>query len=779
MNSKLKINNMAAQKYICWFKEIGKEDIAQVGGKGANLGEMYNLGIPVPPGFVVTSSAYYYFIEENNLKEKIKEFLKIADKNDPASYEVASHKIKKLIMGAKIPKDLALEIMKAYLKLGYPKEVLVAVRSSATAEDLPTASFAGQQSTFLNVLGETNVLKKVHECWASLFEARAIFYREENDFEHLKVGLAVPVQKMVQSDVSGVMFTIDPITLEKNRILVEAVWGLGEMIVQGSATPDHYIVDKDNLEILSKHISDQTTMLVKIKGVNKEIKVPLNKRKKQKITDRQIIEVARIGKKLHQHYFFPQDCEWAVEDGKVYFVQTRPVTTIKETQRIEKEEEEVLSSQKIILTGSPASPGIASGPVKIIKTPREIGKIKDGEVLVTGMTTPDFVPAMKKASAIVTDKGGATSHAAIVSRELGVPCVVGTREATKILKDGRIITVNGKTGNIYEGGLVYGGKHKELTSSNGVSTVFTASKHQDFSSTKTATKIYVNLAEPELASEVAKRNVDGVGLLRAEFMLAEIGIHPKKMIEDRKQKVFINYLSTKLSIFCDQFQPRPVIYRATDFKTNEYRHLTGGKAYEPEEPNPMLGYRGAYRYLADPAVFALELEAIKKVRQKYKNLHLMIPFVHQPWELFEVKKRISTFGLFRSPSFKLYMMVEIPSNVILIEDFIKIGIDGVSIGSNDLTMLLLGVDRDNSDVSSIYDERDPAVLWALEKVIKTCHKYKITCSICGQAPSVYHELVDHLVEWGITSVSVNPDAIEVTREIVYKAENRLANKRRD
>ena len=764
---------MSAQKFIKWFSEIDKNDIPEVGGKGANLGEMVSFGIPVPPGFVVTAEAYFYFLQENELKLQIQKILLKVDKNDPYSYSIASEKIKKLILKGRIPKEVAFEIMTSYLTLGGGlKHSLVAVRSSATAEDLPTASFAGQQASFLNVQGEANVVLKVRECWASLFEPRAIFYREEKGFNHFKVGIAVPVQKMVQSQTSGVIFTIDPITHQKNRILIEAIYGLGELIVQGAVIPDRYIIDKNSLKILEKQISNQPLQLIKVGSSNKEVPVSKNLRDKQKITNRQIVELAKIGRRIHQHYFFPQDIEWAIEKNKIFILQTRPVTTVKEEQKGErvKERDEKKTAVKIraaILLGIPASPGIATGPVKIIRSSKEIGKVKKGDVLVTEMTTPDFVPAMKKVVAIITDKGGQTSHAAIVSRELGIPCIVGTEKATQILKNGQFVTVNGKTGEIYKGGIshiAYGICQKEENHK------LFAISHKPL---RTATKIYVNLAEQELAKEVATRNVDGVGLLRAEFMIAEIGVHPKKLIKERRQKLFISKLEEGMRTFCEHFSPRPVVYRTTDFKTNEYRNLTGGKAFEPEEPNPMMGFRGAYRYISDPEVFELELEAIKRVRKEFKNLWLMIPYVHLPWELAEVKKIIASKGLFRNPSFKLWMMVEIPSNVILLEDFIKIGIDGVSIGSNDLTMLILGIDRDNSEVAKIFNEQDPAVLWAIEKIIKTCHKYRVTSSICGQAPSMYPSLVEKLVEWGISSISVNPDAIDQVRETVYEAEKNV------
>jgi len=768
------------QKNILWFKEIDKEDIALVGGKGANLGEMASFDIPVPEGFVVTAKAYFDFLKENKLEFKIKDILEKINPQDPQSFSEVSQKIKKLILGGKISSQLAKEIIDSYLKLGgLLKNALVAIRSSATAEDLPTASFAGQQASFLNIKGEANVMEKVKECWASLFEPRAIFYRQEKGFDHLKVGLAVVVQKMVPAQISGVMFTCDPVTNQKNRIVIEAVWGLGEYIVQGKVTPDLYVLDKNSLEILEKQVAKQTIQLIKVGSLNKQSIVPKKLQNKRKLTDKQILELAKIGKKIHQHYFFPQDIEWTFYKGKFWIVQTRPVTTIEKG----KGKKEKVIKRKPILVGQGASPGLATGPVKIIFSAKEIGKINNGDVLVAPMTNPDFVPAMKKVVAIVTDRGGQTSHAAIVSRELGVPCVVGTEKATKVLKNGQIVTVNGTKGEVYEGGIINKIPNSNPPAGGQISNKFQIpnSKFTEIvtpspAMIKTATKVYVNLGEPELAKEIAQRNVDGVGLLRAEFMLAQIGVHPKKIIKDRKQKLFVDKLSSNISIFCENFYPRPVVYRATDFKTNEYRNLVGGKAFEPEEENPLLGFRGAFRYITNPEVFELELQAIKQVRKKYNNLWLMIPFCRTPQELQEVKKIVVGAGLIRSPSFKLWLMVEIPSNVLLLEEFVKVGIDGVSIGSNDLTMLILGVDRDNADLANVFNEMNPAVLWALEKTIKTCQKLKITSSICGQAPSSYPALLDKLVDWGITSISVNPDTIESTRLAIYEAERRKVKK---
>lgn len=760
------------QKLLVWFHEVDKEDVALVGGKGANLGEMVKAGFPVPTGFIVTSHAYFNFIKENNLITKIKHLLGTVNYDSSDSLSQVSIHIQKIIMQGNMSNELVKQIYSYYQKLSGPlKEALVAVRSSATAEDLPGASFAGQQETYLNVQGEANLILKIKAAWASLFNARAIFYRHEQHFDHFRVGIAVPVQKMVESEQSGIMFTLDPVTNDKSKIVIEAIFGLGEMIVQGAVTPDHYEVSKKDLSILIKDVAVQKKLLEKVGTKNKEVNIPKSKGEKQKINTNQIIELAKLGKMLEQHYYFPQDSEWAIEKGKIYIVQTRPITTInskvksQKSKVDEKKDNYTLDTKPytLLLKGDPASPGIATGLVKIIKSAKEIDKVKSGDVLVAPQTNPDFVPAMKKAVAIVTDSGGRTSHAAIVSRELGIPAIVGTGKGTQVLKNGQIITVNGIKGEVYKGGLP---AHQSITTSQ----QSLVNNHL-----KTKTHVYVNLAQPELAEKISKQNVDGVGLLRAEFMMAQIGVHPKKLIKDKKKDLFVKKLAEGLEAFCKPFGDRPVVYRTSDFKTNEYRNLIGGKDYEPMEPNPMLGYRGAYRYINDPEVFNLELEAIKLIRNKkeYKNLWMMIPFVRTVKELIEVKKLISAQGLYRSATFKLWMMVEIPANVILLDKFIYAGIDGISIGSNDLTMLVLGTDRDNSEVAKEFDERNEAVLWALERAITTARKHKITASICGQAPSLYPSLVEKLVEWGITSVSVSPDAIEHTREIVKECEKKL------
>ena len=753
---------MSSLPIVSFFKDIDKHDTPLVGGKGANLGEMTRAGFPVPNGFAITINAYDAFLQENDIARKIYDILKTTDVNDPTQLGSAGRDIQKMVINGQIPADVCKEIILAYKKLsGTFRHALVAVRSSATAEDAGTTSFAGQHASFLNIEGEANLLVSVKECWASLFTPRSIYYRVENKIKHESVKISVIVMKMVQSDVSGVMFSIDPTNNDKERIIIESVWGLGETIVQGSVIPDKYVVQKGTFDILSKEVSDQTVQLIKVKGQTKEIDVPKNIRDKQKITDEEIIKLAKISSKLQQHYYFPQDTEWAREKGELFIVQTRPVTTIAETTKIEKSEKgEFKISRAPIVSGAPASPGIGTGPVKILKSPKEIGKIQRGDVLVAPMTSPDYVPAMKKAAAIVTDQGGQTSHAAIVSRELGIPCVVGTKLATKILRDGSIVSVDGSTGQIFMGAL---NKIIKLESAK-------LTENKKNSKIKTATKVYVNLAEPERAKEISRLNVDGVGLLRAEFMIANIGIHPKEAIKNKAQGKFIDKLALDLEIFSKEFYPRQVIYRATDFKTNEYRSLPGGKAWEPIEPNPLLGFRGAYRYISNPEVFNLELQAITKVREKYDNLNLMIPFVRSPEELSKVRRIVASSGLFEKNSFKFLMMVEIPVNVIQIEDFIKVGIDGVSIGSNDLTMLIEGTDRDNAEVATEFNEMSPAVLWALKRVITKCNAAGVTSSICGQAPSEYEELVKKLVRWGVTSISVNPDAIGRVREIITEAE---------
>ncbi|MCL2475285.1 MAG: phosphoenolpyruvate synthase [Chloroflexi bacterium] len=745
-------------KTIVWFKEVGKNDIGVAGGKGANLGEMTRAGIPVPPGFIVTSQTYFEFIQQANLTEKLGSLLRVVDPDDSKTLNNISIEIKKMILTAEMPSDIAVSIKAAYKEMGQGR---VAVRSSATAEDLPEASFAGQQSTYLNIEGPDEVVSAVKRCWASLFEARAIYYREQHNFDHFSVGIAVPVQKMVQSEASGVAFTVEPITSNVDQIVIEAIYGLGEGLVSGEVKPDLFIINKEDGNVISRNIALQDTMLIRnpdITAQEMNIWAPVinSMREKQKISDTELQKLIKTVKGIEKHYGQPQDIEWAKEGSEIYILQTRPVTTIVEGG-VEKEEE---IDAPILLDGDAASPGLATGPVKIIHDPTQIDKVFEGDILVAEMTTPDFVPAMKRAAAIVTDKGGRTSHASIVSRELGIPCIVGTTEATKILKNGQIITVDGANGKAYNG------KVTRNVQSNAMADMVRANL-------VTKTKVYVNLAQPDLAERVAAKNVDGIGLMRAEFIVSAIGKHPKYMIKNGLQEEFISKLTEGLMSFAKAFYPRPVVYRTTDFKTNEYRDLLGGKEFEEYEENPMIGYRGASRYIADPDSFDMEIAAIKRCREKYDNLHVMIPFVRTVVEMKNVKTILEKKGLSRSENFKLWMMAEIPANVILIDEFIDVGIDGISIGSNDLTQLTLGIDRDSSRLADLFDERNPAVLKSLEKLITVCKERGITCGICGQAPSFYPDLTEKLVKWGVTSVSVSPDMIGTTREIIAKAEAKL------
>jgi len=758
---------MQTVHYIEWLKDIVRENVSLVGGKGANLGEIYKSN-PTPNGFVVTTKAYFDFLKENNLSNKINNLVGLIDFKNSESLVKASEQIKKEIIQSRISETLAKKIVSAYRLLGNVlSDPFVAVRSSSNIEDLKNVSFAGQMETFLNVKGDANLILKIKEVWASLFDSKALFYRHENKLDHFRIGSAVVIQKMVNSEMSGVIFTIDPVNRDKTKVIIEAIYGLGELLAKGEVTPDHYEVSKKGNVIVYKKVAEQQIMLKKKGFSNNKIRVSKEKCGKQKITDEQIVKLVALGKKLESHYGYPQDVEWAIEKNKIYILQTRPVTTKDALKGLSLHMQgETLSKEigskgyKLLLQGDPASPGIGMGRVNIIENAKEISKVKKGDVLVAQATNPDFVPAMKKAVAIVTEKGGRTSHAAIVSRELGVPAIVGAKNATKILKNGLLVTVNGTSGDVYKG--IYGIHSKTINKELEEPIV-------------TATKVYVNLSDPSLADRTALLPADGVGLLRAEFIMAQVGTHPKKMIRNGKSSVFVNMLSDSLEKFCRAFGERPVVYRTSDLKTNEYKNLIGGRAFEPHEENPMLGYRGAFRYINDPEVFNLELEAIKKVRfiRGCRNLWIMIPFVRTVKELIQVKRLISSSGLYRSESFKIWMMVEIPSNVIMLEKFINVGLDGVSIGSNDLTQLILGIDRDNSEIAHEFDEQSEAVLWAFERAIKMCGKYKITSSICGQAASMYPSLLEKLVKWGITSVSVSPDAVLATRKLISEFEKKI------
>lgn len=763
---------------LVWFSEVSKEDIPLVGGKGANLGEMTQAKLPVPQGFIITSEAYYRFVKENKLDQYIAKETKGINPEDSKKLNKISTEIQKAVQDFSLPRDLVTAIKKAYDELGRGP---VAVRSSATAEDLPSASFAGQQATFLNVEGHEQLIKAVRECWASLFEARAIYYRVVNKFDHMKVGIAVPVQRMVQSEVSGIMFTVDPVASDLTKIVIDAGLGLGEAVVSGSITPDHYVVGKEDLKVISKEVADQAWQIVRDgQGKNKHVNLTADQKKTQKLTDEQIVTLAKIGKQVEDHYGKPQDTEWAFERGTFYMVQARPVTTLKDkAEQLQAEGDggpkeatagESLADAEVLITGAAASVGLRSGPVKIIHKPSEIDKVLPGDVLVTEMTSPDYVPAMKRAAAIITDTGGRTSHAAIVSRELGIPCVVGSGTATTTLKNGQMVTVDGHSGKVYKGKV-----NVPVSAAVPAPSARQPGQTMTDSVPVTATKIYLNLAEPEKAEEYAQLPVDGVGLLRAEFIIAGIGEHPKAMMADGRSKEYVQKLSQGIATIAQAFHPRPVVYRFTDFKTNEYKSLKGGEKYEIQENNPMIGYRGASRYIADPEEFALEIEAIKMVRDgmDLKNLHVMIPFVRTIDEYCKVRNLLHQNNLRQGQDFKLWIMCEVPSVVLEIEKYIEEGIDGVSIGSNDLTQLTLGIDRDSAKLATEFDERYPAVMSSMIHVVKACRKGHVTCSICGQAPSVYPEVAEALVKAGVTSLSLAPDVAVSTRKLVASVEKKI------
>ena len=751
---------------VKWFEEIGKTDVGKAGGKGANLGELVKAGLPVPPGFVITAQAYQLFTTVSGLSQKIMHSLEKLDVDDTAALQAKSKEVQRMILDTEMPANIRAEIIKAYEALSRRDSVadqFVAVRSSATMEDSEQASFAGMNATFLNVRGKENLIENVKECWASLYGARVIFYRVKKEFLEEPV-IAVVVQKMVNSDKAGVMFTANPSNNSMSSLVIEAAFGLGEVVVGGLVSPDYYMVDKASLKIKDVRVSHKKFKIIRDdKGNNKHVDLSDEEANRRVLSDKEILEIARLGLKIEQHYGSPQDTEWALEADKVYMVQSRPITTLQRSAvaGVEKFEEE---EGKELIRGLGASPGRGSGEVRVLASPDQDNRFESGDVLVAEMTTPDWVPLMKKASAIVTDGGGMTCHAAIVSREMGLPCVVGTRDATKVLKNRMLVTVDGTHGIVYEGKL-----KEEKKSVEAPAMVTSAAP------VITATKLYVNLAMPHEAERIAKEDVDGIGLLRAEFMVIDAcdGVHPRQLIEEGKSNQFIDAMVRKLRIFTRAFYPRPVIYRAIDFRTNEFRNLRGGEKYETVEQNPMIGFRGCYRYVLNPDLFELELKVLQKVREQDKNLHLMIPFVRTLWEFQACKKLIDASELGKDREMELWVMAEVPSVIWRLEDYVKAGITGVSIGSNDLTQLVLGVDRDSEICAPLYDERDKAVLEAIKLIITTCVRLGITCSICGQAPSNYPDFAEKLVSWGITSVSVNPDVIERTRHNIAAAEQRM------
>ncbi len=759
---------------ILWIEELRKEDIPLVGGKNANLGELHGaIGAPVPPGFSITANMYREFMAEADLHEKVHKILKDLDTSNLSALLQASEQIREMIEKTPIPEHLSNQIVEAYEELarrcGKP-DVLVAVRSSATAEDLPDASFAGQQDTFLNV-GPENLEEKVRACWSSLFTSRAISYRQEKGFRHEEVLLSVGVMEMVQARSSGVTFTIEPVSGETNKIIINAAWGLGEAVVSGRVTPDEYVVVKDSLEILERHVAIKKEKCVRRpEGDTDYIEVPEDLQSVPALTDEEVILIAEEAKNIEAHYGGAQDIEWAIdEEGKLFILQARPETVHSQAAPMDTAAvQETVRAEQILLKGLGVSPGVASGPANVVLNAKEISKVKKGDILVTEMTTPDWVPVMKVSSAIVTNSGGKTCHAAIVSRELGIPCVVGTNNATEVLAGAGEISVDGATGVIYQGVIA---RAKEEAVQPAVAVAAPEA---------TATKVYVNMSIPEIAHKVAaETQADGVGLLRAEHMMLSVGKHPRLLLEEGGANVMVDKFTDGIKTVAEAFFPRPVVYRFLDFKPDEFLEMPGGEQYERENvgPNPMIGYRGQHRYMKEDDIFRLELKAIRSVRQDYGliNVSVMLPFVRTLWVFREAVRIMREEGLDNraDKDFQLWIMVEVPSSVFLIEEFCQEGIDGISFGTNDLTMLILGVDRNDTKVQELYDERDLAVLRALAYCITACRKYGVTTSICGQAPSVYPDYLEFLLRCGSTSISVLPDSVVSARKMVASLERKI------
>ena len=794
-------------KNVLWFREIGIENVPLVGGKNASLGEMVNnlisLGLNIPNGFATTSNAYFDFLDKTGLTQKISSILENINVHDIKSLQEKGEAVRLLILNSKLPEELSRDIILFYKELSKEygvENIDVAVRSSATAEDLPGASFAGQQETFLNITGAENVLEAVKKCFASLFTDRAIVYRKEMGFSHTKVGLSAGIQKMVRSDVgaSGVMFSCDTESKFGDIVLINASYGLGENVVLGRVEPDQYYVFETSLKkgfkpIIEKKLGSKLLKMIYDKNQKKPTKnipTPLKDRNKFVLNDEEILSLAKWSIIVEDYYKKSMDMEWAKDgvDGKLYIVQARPETvqSSKDVSVLEDYVLDELKTKKVLATGLSVGSKIGSGLAKRILSVKDIKQFKKGEVLVTTMTDPDWVPAMKLASAIVTDSGGRTAHAAIVSRELGIPCIVGAQNATKVIKTGKAVTIDcseGQDGKVYEGIIPFKIIKTDISNIK-----------------KTKTKLTMNLGDPSQAFTLSFIPNDGVGLAREEFIIANsIKIHPLALINykklnsvlknkinkltlgyDDKVQFYIDKLAEGIGKIGSAFYPKQVIVRFSDFKTNEYRSLVGGELYEPKEENPMLGFRGASRYYNPKfkEAFILELKAIKKVREVFgiDNIHVMVPFCRTVEEGKKVLDIMKENGLGKGENgLKVYVMCEIPSNVILADEFLEI-FDGFSIGSNDLTQLTLGLDRDNSEISNVANENNEAVKKLISEVVKVCKEKGKYSNICGQAPSDFPDFAEFLVEQGIESISLNPDSLIKTYLLVAEKEKQLLSK---
>jgi pyruvate,water dikinase len=786
------------KELVLWFENLRVTDIPIVGGKNASLGEMINAGLPVPPGFAVTAFAYEKYLDETHLVDKIYKIINevITDKNDPKLYDVASKKIRAVIEKTPMPKEIETAIKAAYKETNKRlnmKDAFVAVRSSATAEDLPDASFAGQQETFLNIRGAADLLDKVLKCWSSLFTPRAIFYRNEKGFEHEKVWISVGVQKMVNSRAAGVMFTINPVTGAQDEIMIEGNYGLGETVVSGVVNPDNFIVEKNMPAIKERRISRKTIMYIRdVKtGSTIHLDVPEDKQKMPCVSDEEVLKLAELAKRIDRHYGKAMDIEWAIDQdlpfpSNIFIVQARPETvwSSKSIETSEKPEDRKSEEQlKVVVKGiSAGRKGYAAGTAKIVLSRDEANReMKKGDILVTVMTDPDFVPFMKLASAIVTDRGGATSHAAIVSRELNIPCVVGTETATQVMKTGQQYTVDSRNAVIYEGILAQA-VAPPPSAPNGAATAATVMQIAE-SAPVTATKIYMNLAAPEMIEQYKNLPFQGIGLMRTEFIfLNYVGEHPLHLIETGQSQKLIDKFAEGVSAVARAIEPRPVVVRFSDFKTNEYRNLKGGAKYEIVEENPMLGWRGCSRYISKWYIdaFRLECQAIMKCRTEWglKNVWVMLPMVRTVWEAKKVLEIMRQEGLERGLDFKVWFMAETPSIAIMADEFSKL-VDGFSIGSNDMTQGILMIDRDSERLGQMgyFDERDPAVKRIIARLIRVAHENGCTVSICGEGPSNLPDFAEFLVRVGIDSISVNNDAVVATKQNIAAVEHKIVLER--
>ena len=752
--------SMKEMPNVLWLEEIKKEDIISVGGKGASLGEMTSIGLPVPKAFVVTAQAFRRFLVETGIEEELFRRLERLDVDDNGALESVSRDVQDLVLSVEMPDHIREEITDAYARMGADGTV-VAVRSSATAEDLPDASFAGQQETFLNILGENDLLDAVQRCWASLYGARAIYYRAKQGFDDRSVNIAVVVQELIRSEKSGVMFTSHPVTGEPLTI-IEGSWGLGEAVVSGSVSPDNYVFDLRTERVVDRLIAEKEIMIVP-EGEHGTTIVNLSGRERTApvLSDAEVARLATLGKIAESHYGVPQDVEWAIVGNDVFILQSRPITTIRRPE-IPRPGTAPAPRDKpgvILLEGQGASPGVASGRVVIVRDVKDTSAVKEGDILVTKMTNPDMVPAMRRVSAIVTDEGGMTCHAAIVSRELGTPAVVGTKKATKVLKEGQIITVDGEKGIIYEGAVAAPAAAAPVAAAVAAAPVITG------------TLVKVNVSLPEAAQRAAATGADGVGLLRIEHLILGLAKTPGWYIEHGAEEEFIAELYNGIKIVLDAFPGKPVWVRTLDAPTDEFRNMEGGEG-EPIEHNPMLGWRGIRRDLRTPDQFRLQIEAFKRLwAAGYDNLGVMFPMVNHPSEFVKARAMMKEWGVDVENAI-LGVMIEVPSSAILVEDFIRAGIRFASFGTNDLIQYTLAIDRNNEHVADMYQPKHPAVLRLIDYAISVCRENGVECSICGQAGSD-PDMVTWLVEHGISSVSANIDAVPRIREAVARKEQQI------